>query len=249
MWREALLLWKLSLKASPPLTGTVIALLTLLNLLTFLPPFSMMAFLLNYYILFSFVVFVSKKFIEGEGSLSYVERSMRENSTRALFTYFYETVAVLVGQIILSVGAVIFALVVLSVGGVWSVIRPLLEGGEVSWTGLLISTLLAVFVYLSVVTSFPIFFGRAMLRGRGFSGTLKSFVTSLYAEISWKTILNWDYLRSSAVISLITFGFFLAHLLVVIITPLLVFGPVLTFLTVHLLYTFGTVAAFKLLRS
>jgi len=55
VWRESLLLWKLSLKANPQLAGLLIVLMAILNLLTFLPPFSMVALLLNYYLLFSFV--------------------------------------------------------------------------------------------------------------------------------------------------------------------------------------------------
>ena len=249
MWRESLTLWKLSLVHNPLPVTVVLLLLVFLNLLTFLPPFSLMAVLFNYYILFAYVVFASKKFLECGGDTVCFERSIRVNPFKALFSYLPETIAVLIAQFLLTLLAFVFALVVFSVGGVWSVLKPLLGGGEVSWTGLLVSVLLALFVYFSVVTSFPMFFGRAMLRGKGFSGTLRSFITSLYAEISWRTMLSWEYIKSSFVISLIALGFFLAHLLVAVLPPLIVVAPVLTFVTLHLLYLFGTVSVFRLLRS
>ncbi len=239
----------MSLSVSPLTTGVILFTLILMNVFTFLPPFSPLALLVNYYLLFAYVVFVSKKFVESGGEPASLKSSLRTNPADALFSYPLETAAVLLAQLILSVGAVFFALVVFGLGGVWSVIKPLLEGGDVSWAGLLISLGLALFVYFSVVTSFPLFFGRAMLREKGFSGTLRAFVTSLYAEISWKTMLSCDYVRSSVVISLITLAFVILHGILTLVPPLLLFAPVLTFLTVHLLYLFGTVAAFRLLHS
>ncbi|RLJ70605.1 hypothetical protein BCF55_0882 [Hydrogenivirga caldilitoris] len=245
MWREALLFWKISVLKIPTLVAAF--LLILFSVFTFMPPFSLPALLFNYYLTFSYVVFMSKKYIETEGNPSTFEEATN-SPIKFLYSYASETIGVLVAQFLLTLGAILFALIVFSVGGVWSVIKPLFMGGDVSWTGLVLSLVLSLFVYFSVVTSFPIFFGRAMLRGKGFSQTLSYFLTSLYAEISWKTILNWDYIKSSAIVSLITLCLLVLNLLIAFITPLALLAPAVTLLNLYLLYLFGTVASFRLLR-
>ncbi len=249
MWREALYVWKDSLTVNPSLSLPFTALLFLLNLLFWIPILGQLSALLETFLIFSYVVFISKLYIDSRGNRETFSSRLASASLGSLiFSYTAETIGVLVAQLFLTFLAFIISLIILSAGGFMSLILPLLEGGDVSWKGLLLSLLIAVFLYFSIVSSFPIFFGRAMLRGKGFSGTLSTFISSLWAEISWRTMLSWDYIKSSIVVSLITFGFLMLHL-VLLIPPLLLFGPILTFLTVHFLYTFGTVACFRLLRS
>ncbi len=221
----------------------------LLSSFSLIPPFTLLFPLLYYYISFSYVVYVSKKYLESNGSEEKLRNHLRENLKVYITSYPGETVAILIGQLFLTVLAFIVAFTVVVVSGAWLIVKPLLEGGEVSLWGMVIGVLIALLLYFSVVTSFPIFFGRAMLRGEGFGSTLQSFITSLYAEISWKTMLNWDYLKSSVVISLMALALLSANLLIGI-TPLApALAPFVTFLTIHLAYTFGTVACFRLLRS
>ncbi len=249
MWRESLIIWKLSIIANPLSVGLLVVLFALLTIFSLVPPLTFLLPLIQYYVIFAFVVYVSKKYLESGGDEERLRKLLGVGLHTILTSYPKETLAVLIAQLFLTALAVLVALIIIFVGGVWLLIKPLLEGGEVSWWGLLVSVGVALFIYFSVVTSFPIFFGRAMLRGRGFGETLEYFITSLYAEISWKTILNWDYIKSSAVISVISLGLLIAGFFVGI-TPLApALTPFMTFLTVHLLYTFGTVACFKLLRS
>ena len=249
VWKEALHIWKISLTANLYTSLPFLFSLVLLNLFVWIPLVGQLSALIESYLIFSYIVFTSKLYIDSEGNPEALKSGLRSVSlTKVLSSYPGEVIGVLVAQIFLTVLALLLSLVILSAGGALSVIKPLLEGGDVSWKGLLFSLLIAVFLYFSVVSSFPIFFGRAMLRGRGFSGTLLAFISSLWAEVSWRTMLSWDYIKSSVVVSLITFGFLLLHL-ILLIPPLLLLGPILTFLTVHFLYTFGTVACFRLLRS
>ena len=249
MWREALKVWEESLRANPSLSLPFVALLLALNLFLWIPLLGQLSALLEIYLIFSYIVHTSKLYLGSGGDLEAFRSGLRSVGLgKALFSHTAEVLGVLVAQVFLTVLTLLASLVILSAGGALSVLKPLLEGGDVSWKGLLLSLLIAVFLYFSVVSSFPIFFGRAMLRGKGFSGTLSAFISSLWAEVSWRTMLSWDYIKSSAVISLITLGFLLLHL-ILLIPPLFLFGPILTFLTVHLLYTFGTVACFRLLRS
>ncbi len=246
MWREALRVWKLSLLRNPIPVGFLFLLIAFLSLLTPLPGIGFLNTLLNTYLIFSYVVYVSKAYIASGGDSKAFLSSLGWNPTKVFFRFFRETLAIITGQLILTLGAGALSLLVFSLGGVWSVLKPLLEGGEVSWLGLVLSLILSLFLYFSVVSSFPIFFGRAMQRGRGFWGTLKTFLSSIYAEVSWRTLLNWDYIKSSFIMSVITLLLLLAHLLFILL-PL--FIPLLSFLTIHLIYTFGTVAVFRLLRS
>ncbi len=249
VWKEALHVWKISLTANLYISLPFLFSLVLLNLFVWIPLVGQLSALIESYLIFSYVVFISKLYIRRGGNIEGFEEDLRSaNLLSPVLSYPREVIGVLVAQIFLTVVALLVSLVILSAGGALSVIKPLLEGGDVSWKGLLLSLLIAVFLYFSIVSSFPIFFGRAMLRGKGFSGTLSTFISSLWAEISWRTMLSWDYIKSSIVVSLITFGFLLLHL-VLLIPPLFLFGPILTFLTVHFLYTFGTVACLRLLRS
>ena len=242
-------MWRESLGANPSLSLAFSALLLLLSLLLWTPLLGQLLALFESYLIFSYLVFVSKLYVSSEGDLETFRSRLRSTGLGSvLFSYALETLGVLVAQILLTVLALLVSLVILSAGGFVSVLLPLLEGGGISWKGLLLSLLIAALLYFSVVSSFPLFFGRAMLRGRGFRGTLLTFISSLWAEISWRTMLSWDYIRSSLVISIITFGLLLLHL-ILLIPPLSIFGPLLTFLTLHILYTFGTVACFRLLRS
>ncbi len=248
MWREALDLWRISL-GSWKLSIPLILLLLLLNL----PPALLAGSLtvpLSSFLIFAYTVFVAKSYVDAGADLPELERDLhRKSFPRAILSYVPETVAILTAQTALGLLALFTAFVVFTVCGVWSVVRSFVGGGELSWTGLLVSALLALFLYFSVVSSFPLFFGRAVLRGKGFWSTLRYFVESLYAELSWRTLLSCDYIRSSAVIASVGLCLLLLHWLLLLLAPLSVLAPVLSFLTVHLFYLFGTVACFRLLRS
>ena len=212
-----------------------------------LPLIGQVSALLLYFLTFSFIVLVSKTYISSEGREEVFKENLKRKNLLSLITeYLPETLAVSVAQFVLTILALIVSLLIFLIGGGLSVIKPLISGGEVSWTGLLITLVLALSLYFSVVTSFPLFFGRAMLRGKGFGETLAKFLGALFVEVSWRMLLSWDYLKSSLVISLISLLLFLLGLFLFFVPPL---ASLLSFLTLHLLYTFGTVACFRLLRS
>lgn len=193
------------------------------------------------------MVLVSKTYVASEGREdAFLDSLRRKNFLNLIIEYIPETLAVLVAQFVLTVLVLIVSVLIFLIGGGVSVIKPLLSGGEVSWTGLLITLILALLLYFSTVTSFPLFFGRAMLRGKGFSETLTKFLGALFVEVSWRMLLSWDYLKSSLVISIISLLLFLLSLLFFFLPPL---ASLISFLTLHLLYLFGTVACFRLLRS
>lgn len=243
-------MWRRSLTENPRISFPLLSLLLFLNALTLIPPVASLAVLLSSYLMFSCTLFVAKSYVRAGGRLRELEAVLRRATfPQVVFGYAYETLAVLIAQTALGILALFVAFVVLTVGGVWSVLLPLLEGRVVSWSGIVLSVFLAFFLYFSLVSSFPLFFGRAVLKGEGFRSTLRLFVESLYRGLSWRTLLNADYLKSSVLISLISCLFILLHGIVLLFPFTLPAGSVLSFLTVHLLYTFGTVACFRLLRS
>jgi hypothetical protein len=246
VWREALTLWKLSLVGNLSTAIPLLLTFAVLNLILFVPVLGVLLFPVKYYLLFAYTTFVSKRYVEKGGNESALLSSIRGNPVRVLLSYFRETLAILVGQVLLTITAVLIAFLMLFAGWLLYLIKPLLEGREMSIGGFLLAAVLSILVYLSVVSSFPLFFGRAMLRGRGFIGTLRYFLSSLYAEVSWRTLLSCDYLKSSLVVSLIALLLFFLGLLFSLFGP---FALPFSFLSIHLIYLFGTVSAFRLLRS
>ena len=207
--------------------------------------------LVNSFLIFSYVVWVSKTYVAEKGNLQKVATAIGEVSlVKVVKGYPSVVLGVMVAQLILGVVAFILSIVILSIGGVWYVVMPLVSGeGEVSLIGVLIAVLVSALLYFSLVSSFPIFFGRAILRGKGFGDTLRFFISSLWSELSWKTFLNLDYLISSLIISAIVLVMILLNFLLMILPFGLFLSPVVSFLTLHLAYIFGSVAVFKLLRS
>lgn len=250
MWRFTLQVIKLSLTEKPSLTVPYLLAITLLSLPFPVPVLGQLAFIMNLFLVFSFLVFTSKLVaFHGEDLASLRLELKKASFLRVLTAYPGETAGVILGHLILTVLAGLVAALVILVGGSSFLIVPLIRGEGVSWWGVLVFLLLALFIYFSVVTSFPLFFGRAVLKGRGFWETLYKFLSSVFAETSWRTLLNCDYTRSSLVISFLILLVITANLLFLIVPPLFVLSPVLSFLGIHVAYTFGTVACLKILRS
>ncbi len=250
MWRDTLKVIKVSLFEKPSLTATLFGAVVLLTLLAPVPVLGQLAFLLNLILVFSFLVFTSKVFLRCEGDLARMTLEFRRSSLATVVgSWFLETLGVLVGHLVLWVLAALLAFILFLIGGSVFLVLPLIKGEGIGWTGLIGTVVLAVVLYFSVVTSFPIFFGRSMVRGSGFWGTFYTFLSSLVAEISWRTILNCDYLRSSVVISLFVLLIFLLNLVFVLAPFLFFLSPLVGLLALHTAYTFGTVACFRLLRS
>ena len=240
----------MSLGENYRITLPLLSLLIFLSALTLIPAVASLAILLSSYLMFSWTLFVAKSYVRAGGRFEELRAVLRRTTFgQAVSGYVLETVAVLVAQTALGILALFIALVVFTAGGVWSVLLPLLEGEVVSWTGLLLSAFLAFFLYFSLVSSFPLFFGRAVLEGEGFRSTLRLFIESLYRGLSWRIFVNADYLKSSLLISLLSLLFILLHGILLLLPFAFFVGSVLSFLTLHLLYIFGTVACFRLLRS
>ncbi|MDQ7037660.1 MAG: hypothetical protein Q9N26_00465 [Aquificota bacterium] len=250
MWGFTLQVIKISLLEKPAFSVIFFTLLILLTLSFPVPILGQLLFLLNLFLVFSFITFTSKTVVLHGGDMVRVRQEFRRSGVlRILFSYVPETLGVLVGQFVLTLGAILVALIVLVAGGSSFLIAPLIRGEEVSWWGVLGTLVLCALLYFSVVTSFPLFFGRAVLRGSGFSATFVKFVSSLFFEVSWKTVFSCDYMRSSLVLSFVVLGLIMLDVLLLSLPPLGVLSPVISFLCFHIAYTFGTVACLRLLRS
>ncbi|GEM_PF-3212285 len=249
MWRFTLQVIKISLLEKASLSIPYFVLITLLTFGLPVPVVGQILFLLNLFLIFSFITFTSKTLVLHRGDLVRFRQELKRSSLfRVLFSYVPETVGILAGQFVLTLGAVLVALILLVAGGSSFLIVPLIKGEEVSWWGIFVTLVFSALLYLSVVSSFPLFFGRAIFRGSGFSDTFVKFVSSLFFEISWKTMLSCDYMRSSFILSLVILGLILLDLLLLSIPPLGVLSPAVSFLGFHTAYTFGTVACLRLLR-
>ena len=244
-------MWKISLSSNPSLSLPFLGVVILLSLSFPVPLMGQILALLNSFLIFSYVVWVSKTYVAEGGDLQRVATAIGEaNLIKVVKEHPSVVLGVMVAQLILGVVALILSIVILSLGGVWYVLMPLVSGeGDVNLLGVLLAVLVSLLLYFSLVSSFPIFFGRAILRGKGFGDTLRFFISSLWSELSWKTFFNLDYLVSSAVISAIVLAMILFNLLLMILPFGFFLSPVISFLTLHLAYLFGSVAVFKLLRS
>ena len=244
MWKKTITLWKIILFENPNFTLSVALIYSLLNFLFLVPILNAFNFLIESVITFSLLICVSKIYVNVSGNIEgFKKKIINLNAFQCVRNYLLEAVALGFAHMIMGVialffvflGLMIIALITGTSFLVFNAVPPL-------WV-LAFYLAFLLFVYFSIVTSYPSFFARVIFEAKTPKDYFFMFITAPFSKLLFKMSFSLDLFVSSLIIGGISLLLTLFKVFITWIFPIsILFVSFLVFINMLLVYLFGVVA-------
>ena len=244
MWRKTLTLWKIILFENPNFVLSDALTYFLLNFLFLIPLLNAFNFFIESIVTFGLLICVSKIYAKAKGDIKAFRKGLEGlNAFVCVKENFLEAVALSLAHMVMGVvalffvflGLMIIALITGTTFLIFNTVPPL-------WALALYLAFL-LFVYFSIVTSYPSFFARVIFEAKTPKDYFFMFITAPFSNLLFKMSFSLDLLASSLIIGGISLLLTLFKVFITWLFPAsILFLSFLVLINILLVYLFGVVA-------
>ncbi|NPA32143.1 MAG: hypothetical protein GXO04_00805 [Aquificae bacterium] len=243
MWKKTLRVWFITLTQNPSLTSGLALLFTALNLL-FVLPLGVLSLLLQNLITFSAIIYFSKLYLKTKGDEEAYKKGVKESSlSDVILSYMPHALFLVLANYALLISLFVLLVMAFILLGLLVGTSLLAFGTAPSGTLVLVYVLFFLFLYFSVVTSFPAFFARTVVEAKKPSDYFILFLTAPFSRLLWRISFSFELLVSSLIVGAVSlFLLIFKFLLVRLFPPLVLLTYFFGFVNLLLVYLFGVVS-------
>lgn len=244
MWKKTLTLWKLIVFDNPDFTLSVALLYFLLNFLFLVPILNIFNFFIESVVTFALLICVSKLYVAVEGNVrAFKEELSRLNAFRCVRTFWKEAVAVSLAHIVTGILSLFIIFLGLAIIALITGTSFIFFNFAMPAWAIVLYLVFLLFVYFSIVTSYPSYFARVIFEAQTPKDYFFKFITAPFSKLLLKMSFSLDLLFSSLIISFFSLLLTLFKIFVTYFFPIsILFVSFFAFLNMLLVYLFGVVA-------